>query len=71
MLGRRQHRGLSQEDLGELAGCHRTYISEVETGDRNVMPLNIGRIVAALGVSVGEFMSVAESRLASGESAAT
>jgi transcriptional regulator with XRE-family HTH domain len=68
---RRQHRGLSQEDLGELAGFHRTYISEVETGDRNVTLLNIGRLAAALGVGVGELMASAEGRLPLTDGAAT
>lgn len=58
---RRAH-GLSQEALAEMAGFHRTYVSEVETGDRNVTLLNIGRIAGALGVSVAELMARVETR---------
>jgi transcriptional regulator with XRE-family HTH domain len=59
----RQQRGLSQEALADLAGLQRTYLSEVETGRRNVTLVNIGRLAAALGVGVGELMATAERRL--------
>jgi transcriptional regulator with XRE-family HTH domain len=59
----RLHRGLSQEALADLAGFQRTYLSEVETGRRNVTLINIGRIAAALDVGVGELMAAAEGRL--------
>ena len=68
---RRLQRGLSQDALADLAGFQRTYLSEVETGRRNVTLVNIGRLAAALGVGVGELMATAESRLASTEGAAT
>ena len=47
----RQERGLSQERLAELAGLHRTYLSSVERGERNVGLDNICAIAEALGVS--------------------
>lgn len=47
----RQDRGLSQEDLAELAGMHRTYVSSLERGLRNVGLDNILAIAAALDVS--------------------
>jgi transcriptional regulator with XRE-family HTH domain len=46
----RQARGLSQEKLAELAGVHRTYVSSLERGQRNVGLDNILAIAAALGV---------------------
>jgi transcriptional regulator with XRE-family HTH domain len=67
----RLHRGLSQEALADLAGFQRTYLSEVETGRRNVTLVNIGRLAAALGVGVGELMATVEGRLSSSEGAAT
>ena len=47
----RQDRGLSQEELAELAGMHRTYVSSLERGLRNVGLDNILAIAAALDVS--------------------
>jgi transcriptional regulator with XRE-family HTH domain len=46
----RQDRGLSQERLAEIAGVHRTYLSSVERGERNVSLDNIYAIAGALGV---------------------
>jgi len=46
----REARGLSQEKLAELAGVHRTYLSSLERGGRNVGLDNINAIAAALGV---------------------
>lgn len=50
----RQARGLSQEKLAELAGLHRTYISSIELGERNVSLKNIQALADALGVSLQE-----------------
>ncbi len=50
----RQDRGLSQERLAEMAGVHRTYLSSLERGERNVSLDNIYAIAAALGVSPAE-----------------
>lgn len=45
---------LSQEKLAELTGLHRTYISEVERGERNVSLVNIYRIAHGLNKNVSE-----------------
>jgi len=47
----RQSRGLSQERLADLAGVHRTYLSSLERGERNVSLDNIYALAEALGVS--------------------
>jgi len=44
-------RGLSQEQLAESSGLHRTYISSLELGKRNVSLVNIHALAKALGVS--------------------
>jgi transcriptional regulator with XRE-family HTH domain len=50
----RQNRGLSQERLADMAGIHRTYLSSLERGERNVGLDNVYAIAAALGVSPAE-----------------
>ena len=52
----RTQRGLSQEKLAFEAGLHRTYISQVEGGNRNISLINIYRLAAALGVKAKELL---------------
>jgi CheY-like chemotaxis protein/DNA-binding Xre family transcriptional regulator len=44
--------GISQEELAERAGLHRTYISDIERGARNISLHNIDKLAAALEISV-------------------
>ncbi|MBS0210345.1 MAG: helix-turn-helix transcriptional regulator [Planctomycetes bacterium] len=46
----RKSRGLSQEGLADKAALHRTYISSVERGERNVTLETIEKLAKALGV---------------------
>ncbi len=46
----RQKQQLSQDDLGNSAGLHRTYITDIEAGRRNVSLLTIAQIAKALSV---------------------
>lgn len=48
--------GMSQEDLAEASGLHRTYISSLERGQRNVGLDNIHVLAKALGVSASELL---------------
>ena len=52
----RQKQGLSQEDLAEKSGLHRTYIGGIERGERNVSLLNIERIAKALSIKVNSLV---------------
>ena len=52
----RSAQGISQEKLAELAGLHRTYVSSVERGERNISLLNIERLAKALSASMAKLM---------------
>lgn len=45
---RRQAQGLSQEKLAEMAGLHRTYVSQVERGVTAISLDNIDKLATAL-----------------------
>jgi transcriptional regulator with XRE-family HTH domain len=49
--------GLSQEGLADRAGLHRTYISSIERGERNVALGNIFLIAEALDVDPRELLA--------------
>lgn len=53
----RREQGISQEELAERCGLHRTYISDVELGKRNVSLENIERIAISLNISLVELFS--------------
>ena len=59
---RREELGLTQEELAERAGIHRTYLSDVERGGRNLSLVNIERLAAALKVSLAELFRLVETR---------
>jgi transcriptional regulator with XRE-family HTH domain len=52
----RAKRGISQEQLADLAELDRTYISGVERGIRNISLLNIVKIADALEVNPSELL---------------
>jgi len=41
---------LSQEELAERAGVHRTYVGMLERGEKNTTIYNIEKVAEALGV---------------------
>ncbi len=49
--------GISQEELADLAGLDRTYITSVECGKRNISIVNIEKLSIALKVSLEEFFN--------------
>ena len=46
----RTEKHLSQERLAELCDLHRTYISDIERGQRNISLGNVQKIAEALGI---------------------
>lgn len=48
--------GLSQEALAHHAGLHRTYVSSVERGERNIALINIVILAEALNIDAGELV---------------
>ena len=51
----REARGWSQEQLSEMSGLHRTYISGIERGVRNPTVKIVHEIAMALGIKVSQF----------------
>jgi len=58
----RSEKGLSQEELAELCGLHRTYIGSVERQERNVTLSTLEVLSAALGISVPELLTKQKSK---------
>ena len=52
--------GLSQEELAERAGVHRTYVGMLERREKNVTIYNIERIALALDVEPASLLSSPE-----------
>ena len=59
LLGRkirklRQDKGLSQEEFAHSADIDRSYVGQIERGERNLAFSNIFKIARALGVKVSD-----------------
>jgi len=59
----RHKRGLSQEELGFESDYHRTYISQLERGQKNPSLKAIFRLAKALGVKPSGMIRRIESRV--------
>jgi transcriptional regulator with XRE-family HTH domain len=57
---RREELGLTQEDLAERAKIHRTYLSDVERGTRNLSLVNIERLALALSTKLSTLFQAVE-----------
>jgi len=47
----REEAGWSQEDYADRAGIHRTYVSDIERGERNPTVLMLEKLAAPLKVT--------------------
>lgn len=57
---RRSLLGISQEELAERSGLHRTYISDIERGARNPTLKTLSRLAVALEMSASQLVLLAE-----------
>ena len=48
---------ISQEELAARAGMHRTYVGQVESGQRNVAIDNLEKLADAVGVPLSEMLA--------------
>jgi transcriptional regulator with XRE-family HTH domain len=61
----RESVGLSQEELAQRAGLHRTYVGSVERGERNITLVSLKRLTDVLGVAPSDVLASAERSMAS------
>jgi transcriptional regulator with XRE-family HTH domain len=54
---RRNELKLTQQELGDKCGLHRTFIGSVERGERNVSVLNLRVLAAALRTTIGDLLA--------------
>ncbi len=54
----RLKQNLSQEELAEKAGVHRTYIGMIERAEKNITLQNIEKIAKALHISLDKLMDL-------------
>lgn len=53
----RRLKKISQEELAFRANLHRTYISDVERGRRNISINNIKKLAKALEIEIADFFN--------------
>lgn len=56
----RTERQISQETFADMCGLHRTYISDIERGLRNVSLENIDKIAKALNMKISDIFKEIE-----------
>jgi transcriptional regulator with XRE-family HTH domain len=62
LLGKRVHelrtaKKWSQEEFAHISGLHRTYIGQIERGEKNISFGNLSKISSVLGVTLSELLS--------------
>ena len=51
----RQEQFFTQEELAHRAGLNRTYIGDIERGEKNLTLVSMKRLAKALGVNIRDF----------------
>lgn len=67
LLGKRIHelrvaRQWSQEEFAHVSGLHRTYIGQIERGEKNISFGNLVKVAGVLGVTASELLLALEGR---------
>jgi transcriptional regulator with XRE-family HTH domain len=67
LLGKRIHelrvaKQWSQEEFAHVSGLHRTYIGQIERGEKNISFGNLVKVAAVLGVTASELLLALEGR---------
>lgn len=52
----RLEQGISQEQLAELSGLHRTYIGMIERAEKNITLINANKVAKALGIGITKLL---------------
>ena len=52
----RRRRGISQEELADMCGLHRSHLGQIERGELNVTLVTVQRIGKGLGVSLNQIL---------------
>ncbi|HEY9678187.1 MAG TPA: helix-turn-helix transcriptional regulator [Drouetiella sp.] len=61
---RRNYIAMTQQVLADQSGVHRTYISDIERGSRNITVTTANRIAAALETTAAKLFTLADRRAA-------
>lgn len=56
----RTQNGLSQEELAHYSDLHRTYIGQIERGEKNITLKNLDKIAKSLSLTVSELLDIDE-----------
>lgn len=56
----RSEKQISQESFADMCGLHRTYISDIERGQRNVSIENIEKMANALNMNISDIFREVE-----------
>ena len=59
----RKERGLSQEELGEKANLHHTYVGAIERGEKNASIDTLDKIADALGVVIVDLFALVQGEM--------
>ncbi len=59
----RKERGWSQEELGEKADLHHTYVGAVERGEKNASIDTLDKITAALGIEMVDLFTFVQGQV--------